>query len=73
MITIDYESMDDLRRLSRKDKLKIVKKEIDKIQCVNDLLSNALKYNRLDEEAQAYIYASKLIGRAAWNIQKIFS
>lgn len=64
--------MDDLTNLSRKDKLKVVKKEIDKIECVNDLLFNALKYNRMNEEAHTYIYASKLIGDATWNIKKIF-
>lgn len=69
---IDYENMDDLTHLNRKDKLKVVKKEIDKIECLNDLLLNALQYNRMDEEAHAYIYASKLIGDATWNIKKMF-
>lgn len=69
---IDYEDMDDLIHLNRRDKLKIVKKEIDKIECVNDLLFNALKYNSMAEEAHAYIYASKLIGNATWNIKKMF-
>lgn len=69
---IDYEDMDDLIHLNRKDKLKIVKKEIDKIECVNDLLFNALKYNSMAEEAHAYIYASQLIGNATWNIKKMF-
>lgn len=69
---IDYENMDDLTHLSRRDKLKVVKFEIDKIECVNDLLLNALQYNRMDEEAYAYIYASKLIGNATWNIKKMF-
>lgn len=69
---INYENMDDLTHLSRKEKLKIVKREIDKIDCVNDLLLNALQYNRLDEDAHAYIYASQLIGHAAWQIRKMF-
>lgn len=69
---IDYEDMDDLRHLSRKDKLKIVKKEIDKIDNINELLFNALQFNSLDEQASAYIYASQLIGTSTWNIKKMF-
>lgn len=69
---INYEDMDDLRYLSKKDKLKIVKKEVDKIDSINELLLNALKYNRHDEFAHAYIHASQLIGSAVWNIKKMF-
>lgn len=69
---IDYVNMDDLIEIDDETKLKVVKIEIDKIECVNDLLFNALRYNSLDEEAHAYIYASKLIGDATWNIKKIF-
>jgi len=69
---IDYENMDDLIDIDDKTKLKVVKIEIGKIECINDLLLNALKYNRFDEEAHAYLYASKLIGDATWNIKKIF-
>ena len=57
---INYENMDDLTHLSRKEKLKIVKKEIDKILCINELLLNALKYNEDDSYNYSYIYASFL-------------
>lgn len=69
---IDYENMDDLLDVDDETKLKIVKREINKIDCLNDLLLNALQYNRLAEQSHAYIYASKLIGNATWNIRKMF-
>ncbi len=69
---INYENMDDLTHLSRKEKLKIVKREIDKIMNINDLLFNALKYNKFDCYNRSYIYACFLIGSSVNNIKKMF-
>ncbi len=69
---INYENMDDLTHLNRKEKLKIVKREIDKIMNINDLLFNALKYNKLDCYNRSYIYACFLIGSSVNNIKKMF-
>lgn len=68
----NYENADDLTHLSRKEKLKIVKKEIEKIINLNDLLFNALKYNQYKEDASSYLYASFLISSYAVNIRKMF-
>ena len=68
----NYENMDDLKHLSRKDKLKVVKREIEKITCINELLFNALKYNEDEGYNYSYIYASFLIGSAVNNIRKMF-
>lgn len=71
---INYEDMTDLRRLSRKDKLKIVKREIEKIINVNELQFNALKYDRYstNNDLDCYIFASNIIAKASLNIRKMF-
>lgn len=69
---INYEKADDLTHLNRKEKLKIIKKEIDKIININDLLFNALQYNKYKEDSLSYLYASFLISSHAVNIRKMF-
>lgn len=69
---INYEDENDLTHLSRKEKLKIVRKEIEKIININDLLFNALQYNKYKEGSSSYIYASFLISSHAVNIRKMF-
>ncbi len=69
---IDYENMDDLIDVDDKTKLKIVKREIKKIVYMNNLLYHALHYYEIEDVFEAYIYATKLIGSAAWHIRKMF-
>jgi len=64
MIPNDYENMDDLTRLSDKEKLEITQWEIEKIDRINDLLFNALKYHEEEEGCTGFIYASFLISSA---------
>ena len=68
----NYENTENLTHLSRKEKLKIVKREIDKIININELLFNALKYEEHENHNYTYIYASSLIASASNNIRKIF-
>lgn len=69
---INYEDMDDLTHLSDKEKLEIIELEIDKIFDLNELLFQALKHNEHHECANAYIYATFLIGSHSTNIRKMF-
>lgn len=68
----DYENEDDLRYLPSDKKLVIVKKEIEKIISINNLLYNALRYNPYAENTDDYIFASQIIDRASCNIIKMF-
>ncbi len=70
MINFDYENMDDLIEIDDETKLKIVKREIKKILNLNKLLYDALHCSHCDEDG--YIYATRLIGIAAWHIRKMF-
>lgn len=69
---INYENKEDLRFLSSKNKLKIVKIEIEKIISINNLFFNALKYNEDDEGVDGYLVALHLIDKSVWNIRKMF-
>lgn len=69
---INYENKDDLLELDNELKLKIVKIEIDKIININNLLYNTLKLYNDEENSESYIFASKIIGDASWNIRKMF-
>lgn len=69
---INYENAENLTHLSRKEKLQIVRKEIDKIIDINDLLFNALQHNKYKEDSSSYLYASFLIASYAVNIRKMF-
>lgn len=72
VIGIDYENMDDLLSIDDETKLKIVRREISNIVNLNDLLLDSLQYDGFYENAERYIYATRLIGIAAWHIRKMF-
>lgn len=69
---IDYKNAEELFDLDDKEKLKIVNIEIDKIININTLLFNTLKTYNYEENSDCYIYASRLIEDASWNIRKMF-
>lgn len=69
---LDYEREDDLTFLSPDEKLKIVKKEIDKIISINNLVLVALKSGMFDECEDGLLFAARLVNQASWNILKMF-
>lgn len=69
---IDYENMNDFSDVDDKTKLQIVKREIKKVVNLNNLLYHALHCYEIEDDFEAYIYATKLIGTASWHIRKMF-
>lgn len=69
---INYKYKDDLTDLDDKEKLEIVKIEIENIININNLLQNTLQNYSDYENADSYLFASQIIENASWNIRKMF-